>query len=104
MKNEKFRTDVPSTNSQGLHEVIPSIMNKNNDTPLDIKDNNLTPIIGRSPCIARSELLQSRLNWGERAVIAIPIERNRNGSHNIALNMDFDLPACIVKTSEEGDK
>ena len=47
---------------------------------------------------------QSRPNGGERSVITISVERNRDGYHNITINMDFDLPLGRVKISEEGGR
>lgn len=40
-------------------------------------------------------------NQGVNKVITIPVERNRDGYHNITINMDFNLPLGVVKVSKE---
>lgn len=106
MKNEKLTTERTSINNQAVHKDITNIVNPNKDSHLFTKeDGQIRPtIIGRVPGIGKIELLKSRPNWRERLVIAIPIERNRNVSHNTTINMDFDLPLGRVKISEEGVK
>lgn len=104
MKNVKLTTGRVSVNNQGVNKDIADIVNPNKDSHLLIKDDGqISPtIIGRVPGIGRIELLHSRRNLGEGSVIAIPIERNRDSSHNVTINMDFDLPLGRVKISEEG--
>ena len=103
MKNEKLTTERISINNQTVHKGIEDIVNPNKDSHLLTKDDGqIRPtIIGRVPGIGRSELLQSTQNWSDRSVIAIPIERNRDSSHNVTINMDFDLPLGVVKISKE---
>ena len=101
MKNEKLTTERISINNQAVHKGIEDIVNPNKDSHLFTKDEGQERpvIIGRVPGIGKIELLKSRPNWRESSVIAIPIERNRDGSHNTAINMDFDLPLGRVKIS-----
>ncbi len=104
MKNEKLTTGRAAVNNQDVREDIKDIINVEKDYHLVTKDEGQERpiIIGRVPGTCRTDLLNSRLNWGERAIIAIPVERNRSGSHNIAVNFDFDLPLAIVKEYESG--
>ena len=106
MKNEKLTTGRVSVNNQAVHKGIADMVCPDKDFHLATKDDGqIKPIItGRVIGMGRSELLQSRQNWGERSVISIPVERNRNGSHNITINMDFDHPLGRVKISEEGGR
>ena len=102
MKNEKLTTGRVSVNNQAVHKGIVDIVRPDKDFHLVTKDEGqIRPvIIGRVPSLGRNELLKSRLNWGERTVVAIPVERNRDGSHNIAINLDFDLPLASVEIYE----
>jgi len=104
MKNEKLTTERVSVNNQGVDKGIADTINSNKDSHLFTKDDQIRPTIGRVPGIGRIELLHSRQNGGERSVITIPIERNRDSSHNVTINMDFDLPLGRVKISEEGGR
>lgn len=103
MKNEKLTTGRVSVNNQAVHKGIANIACPDKDFHLVTKDDGqIRPIIiDRMTGMGRSELLQSTQNWSDRSVIAIPIERNRDNSHSIAINMDFDYPLNIVKISEE---
>lgn len=56
---------------------------------------------GNTIVICKKCSKQSRPNGGERSVITIPVERNRDGYHNITINMDFNLPLGVVKISKE---
>ena len=103
MKNEKLTTERVSVNNQGMNKGIADTVNSNKDSHLFTKDDGqIRPTtIGRVPGIGRIELLHSRQNLGEGSIIAIPIERNRDCSNNLTINMDFDLPLGRVKISEE---
>ena len=103
MKNEKLTTERISINNQTVHKGIEDIVNPNKDSHLFTKDEGQERpvIIGRVPGIGRIELLKSRPNGDERSVITISVERNRDGYHNITINMDFSLPLGVVNISKE---
>lgn len=106
MKNEKLTVGRVSINNHEVHKGTVDIVNPNKDFHLVTKDDGqIRPtIIGRVPGMGRSVFLQSRLNWNERPVITIPIERNRDISNIVTISMDFNLPLGRVKISEEGDR
>lgn len=103
MKNEKLTTGRLSINGQrDFSKDLEKLITLPKGFKLVTEDHGQERpiIIGRMPGIGRHELMHTRLNWGERTVIAIPIERNRDGSHNVKINLDFDLPMASVRISE----